>query len=264
MQVVDLPTQPSVLSVLRGDPTTRPAVDRALAGGLRAWLEDGIYAISKGETRERPLVIRSNLAAVSELVSIEASSTAQLRGVLVSYVLRLASVQYCFDDPYHDALSAWRVEEGTSSLAKAFDQLSADDRARLAADVNAHASTLLQHLGVVQPQWNVRIHQQTLQRLSAGNVLLRDVVDLRLGSSATNRASVALFDITTSPLGDRMERTLRYHALVETLRTSTPPLRVATLSSATGEFWNIDVTSDLLVLALEDVLDAVEQRWDVA
>jgi hypothetical protein len=61
-----------------------------------------------------------------------------------------------------------------------------------------------------------------------------------------------------------MESTLRFHALVETLRTNTPPLRVATLSSATGEFWNIDVTPDLLVLAIQDVLDVVEHRWTLS
>jgi len=264
MQAVDLQTPASVLRVLRGDPATRPTVDRALAGGLRAWLEDGIYDVSKGETRERPLILRSNLETPRELVSIESSSTAQLRGVLVSYVLRLACAQFNFDDPYRDALSAWRAEESSGTLATAYEQLGADERARLGADVNAHASTLLGHLGAVQPQWNVRIHQQTSQRLSGGNVLLRDVVDLRLGSSATTRASVALFDITTSPLSARMESTLRFHALVETLRTNTPPLRVATLSSATGEFWNIDVTPDLLVLALDNVLDVVEQRWTLS
>jgi hypothetical protein len=58
MQAVDLQTPASVLRVLRGDPATRPTVDRALAGGLRAWLEDGIYDVSKGETRERPLILR--------------------------------------------------------------------------------------------------------------------------------------------------------------------------------------------------------------
>ena len=149
MQAVDLQTPASVLRVLRGDPATRPTVDRALAGGLRAWLEDGIYDVSKGETRERPLILRSNLETPRELVSIESSSTAQLRGVLVSYVLRLACAQFNFDDPYRDALSAWRAEESSGTLATVYEQLGADERARLGADVNAHASTLLGHLGAV-------------------------------------------------------------------------------------------------------------------
>jgi hypothetical protein len=91
--------------------------------------------------------------------------------------------------------------------------------------------------------------------------VLRDVVDLMIGTSTSDVASIALFDVTTSPLGEGAERSMRFHALMQTLRTSLMPLRTSTFSSATGEIWIRDVDYELLARSVEDVLACIRDQW---
>ncbi len=108
-------------------------------------------------------------------------------------------------------------------------------------------------------RWLPRTSLRAHQRLAGGNVVLRDVIDLMVGSTASEEASVALLDVTTSPLSEGAERVMRYHALVQTLRTSTVPLRTSIFSSATGELWSLDVDEELLQRSVLDVLDSVNR-----
>jgi hypothetical protein len=86
---------------------------------------------------------------------------------------------------------------------------------------------------------------------------LRDVVDLMVGTTVSDVASVALFDVTTSPLGEGAERTMRYHALVQTLRSGVVPLRTSSFSTATGEMWSLDVDAELLTRSTHEVLETL-------
>jgi hypothetical protein len=54
---------------------------------------------------------------------------------------------------------------------------------------------------------------------------------------------------------------MRFHALMQTLRTSLMPLRTSTFSSATGEIWIRDVDYDLLARSVEDVLVSIRDQW---
>jgi hypothetical protein len=80
-----------------------------------------------------------------------------------------------------------------------------------------------------------------------------------VGTIASERASVALLDLTSSALGVSAEKAMRYHALVQTLRTGVAPLRTASFSSATGELWVLEVTSTLLQQSVRDVLDVLKR-----
>jgi hypothetical protein len=93
--------------------------------------------------------------------------------------------------------------------------------------------------------------------LGGGNVQLRDVVDLVVGATHSDLASVVLVDVTTSPLGSGAERVMRFHALVQTLRMSVVPLRTSMFSSATGELWSLDVDVELLMRAVDDLVSTL-------
>jgi hypothetical protein len=56
---------------------------------------------------------------------------------------------------------------------------------------------------------------------------------------------------------------MRYHALVQTLRSSVMPLRTCTFSSATGEIWIRDVDYELLARSVQDVLSCITDLWSV-
>ena len=172
-------------------------------------------------------------------------------------LFRLIVAQMHVENPYDDALCAWRGERPQDELLGAVDHLDADQAARLRADVDAHFATLAQRLGPIASNWWPRTSQHARQMLGGGNVRLNDVVDLVVGSTLSDLASVALVDVTTSPLGVGAERVMRFHALVQTLRTSVVPLRTSMISSATGELWSLDVDAELLMRAATDLVDTL-------
>jgi hypothetical protein len=252
----------SVVDALRGDRTKRPLIDTASAAGLRSLLDDGIYEVLGGDRLAMPLVVRAaTLQRTPATIDIASSVTGRLRGILVGQLLRLLSVGVSIDRPFEDAACAWRAEVGSNDLLAHLDGLDGDERARLATDLEAHFVTLSRALGAIPARWRPRSAARATQRLAGGNVLLRDVVDLVIGNATSDVASIALFDVTTSPLGEGSERTMRYHALVQTLRTSTMPLRTCIFSSATGEFWLRDVDYSLLSRSVDEVLSCVADLW---
>jgi hypothetical protein len=258
-----LPSPPiNVVDALRGDRTRRPIANTTSAAGLRAQLEDGIYAIMGKSVPAAPLVVRaSSLRPSVQNSDLSLSALGRIRGVLINQLLRLHCVGETFDHAYDEAVEAWRGGEGTNDLLERLGQLDNDERARLATDVTAHAVTLMRSLGTLPSRWLPRSCVRATQRLAGGNVLLRDVIDLMIGANNRDAASVVLLDVTTAPLGEGAERAMRYHALVETLRTSVAPLRTSTFSTATGDLWACDVDHDLLTRSCDEVLAVIEELW---
>ncbi len=247
----------SVLDVLRGERTNRPLANARAAARLRALLEDSIYELLGPSLKDTPLVVRASSYRDSASPDSPFSSLARVRGVLINQVLRLLSVGLHVEDAFAESLLAWRAEVGTNDLTAFVDQLDEDGRARLATDVSAHAVTLQRSLGPLSSHWLPRTSLRAYQRLAGGNVVLRDVIDLMVGTTSSEEASVALLDLTTSPLGESHERVMRYHALVQTLRTGVVPLRTATFSTSTGDLWCADVDEELLRRSVDDVIDVV-------
>jgi hypothetical protein len=252
----------SVVEALRGDRTKRPLIDIASASGLRSLLEDGIFAIIGASRLDTPIVVRaSSLRQRGATTDLVTSTPGRIRGVLIGQLLRLLSVGMSIDHAFDDAVAAWRGDVGTNALIQHLDALDGDDRARLSTDLEAHCVTLTRALGEIPARWMPRSSVRANQRLAGGNVVLRDVVDLMIGTSTSEVASIALFDVTTSPLDEGAERSMRYHALMQTLRTSVMPLRTCTFSSATGEIWIRDVDYELLARSVEDVLASIRDQW---
>lgn len=243
------------MDVLRGERTSRPRANATAAAGLRATLEDSIYELLGPALLDDSLVVRASSFRQVSLDPIPSSSAqARVRGVLINQLLRLLSVGVDVEDAYGDALLAWYAEVGKNDLTTMVDQLDADERARLATDVTAHAVTLQRSLGALSSRWLPRTSLRAYQRLAGGNVVLRDVVDLMVGTTTGELASVALLDVTTSSLAESSERVMRYHALVQTLRTGVVPLRTSMFSTATGELWCVDVDDELLTRSVHEVI----------
>ena len=258
--VLDSPT--NVVEALRGDRSTRPLIDIASASGLRSLLDDGIFEVIGDQRLSQPLTLRtSSLHQRFATTDLVMSRTGRIRGILIAQLLRLLSVGMSIEHPFDDALTAWRSEVRANELVEQLDRLDNEERARLVTDLDAHYVTLSRALGEIPAHWMPRSAVRVIQRLSGGNVVLRDVIDLMIGTPTSEVASVALFDVTTSPLGEGAERSMRYHALMETLRSSVMPLRTCTFSSATGEIWVCDVDYELLARSVEDVLASLRDQW---
>lgn len=252
------PAPELLIEVLRGDRARRPRRDDVSAPGLRALLEDHVFAVFGAARLQRTVAISSaTLTNAGFVRDLSDSSLGRARGTLVATLLRLLVARFPVADPYADALSAWRAEHPHDHLLDVVSHLDDDQQARLRADVTAHGTTLARMLGTVPSSWRPRTSQRVRQLFGGGHVCLSDVVDLVVGSAHGEVASVALVDVTTSPLGPGAERAMRYHALMQTLRASVVPLRTSIFSSATGELWTLDVDHELLLRAVDDVAHAL-------
>ncbi|MHB2028201.1 MAG: hypothetical protein ACYCPT_05205 [Acidimicrobiales bacterium] len=260
-----LDPSPSVLEVLRSEHRERPTSDSTLAATLRSRLEESIVERLGAAPLVTPITIRASTLRQRDWTQNSATTTlSQARGVLVTQALRLICAGLELSEPFEDTVRAWRLDAGTNALLNEVEQLSNDSRARLIAEVTAHCVTLQRSLGPLSNFWLPRTSLRAYQRLGAGNVVLRDVVDLMVGTTSSVAASIALLDVTTSPLDESAERVLRYHALVQTLRTSIVPLRTSIFSTATSELWSSDVDSTLLHRSVDDVLEVLDTEWVTA
>ena len=246
------PSGTDLLSSLRGTPALRPHVDRGLAGGLRAWLEDGLFE------RLGPAVPCARITPrLLTAAPTTGPTTARLRGALIVQLLRLLVAGHASTEPFEDAAVALGASGRDDELVSVLAGLDLEERSRLSAEVAAHHVILTSKLPSLPARWSPRCGVRYSIALAGGAVVLRGDVDLALGASGGSRACVCLVDVTTSPLGDSTEQTLGYLALLETLRTGEQPLRVAALSTADGATCVRDVTPELLADAVSDVLAAV-------
>lgn len=245
----------TLIDALRDARHTPRRVASVDAAGLRAALTDGIYTILGEAQPIVPYVLRpSSLRRPTDHVAY--TPFGRMRGALITQLVRLMSCGVEIDDLFCDAVLAWRASEGASELVDVFASLDEDELARLTTDVTAHAVTLKQRLGTPPSSWMPRTAVRSALRLIGGGVVLRDHIDLVLGSSSAG--GVALIDVTTSVLDEAMERAMRFHAVVETLKNGLAPRFVATLSTATGELWRFRVDDELLYRGVRDVLDALQ------
>jgi len=259
------PAPERLTEVLRGDRLRRPARDDTSASGLRALLEDHVFDLFGPARRPTPLVVTSaRLHDTNRVRALGDATLSRARGILISTLLRLLVAQVHVENPFDDAMAAWRGERPNDSTIEFLVHLDHDQHARLRADVQAHFSVLERGLGVIPSTWLPRTSQRARYLLGGASVELRDVVDLVVGSTQGDVANVALVDVTTSPLGVGAERAMRYHALLQTLRTSVVPLRTVAFSSATGELWTLDVDNDLLMRAVDDVTRVLALDRDAA
>ena len=229
----------------------RPAVD-----GLRTQIGDGLFSIFGATAAHEPVVVRASSFRSDDLVAY--TPYGRMRGALLTQTLRLHMVNYSSHDPFGDAVAAWRASEGASELVDYFDAIDDDERARLTTDVAAHSVVLQQRIGDIPPQWRPRTAVRARVRLANGQVELRDHVDLAIGSISAGTGN-ALVDITSSVLDDNVERALRFHALVESLRAGVAPRFIAALSTATADVWRVVVDDELLQRAVNDLLGVITQ-----
>jgi hypothetical protein len=82
--------------------------------------------------------------------------------------------------------------------------------------------------------------------LAGGRVVLHGVFDLLVGLPQPGTASLCALGLSTSAPWAHERRSLHYLALLETLRSGTPPFRLALLESASGRYGVEDVREEHL------------------
>jgi hypothetical protein len=119
-------------------------------------------------------------------------------------------------DPWRDALDALAAA-GSTDVVRRCEALDGQERMALAERVAAHAGHLVDLVPRLAPGWMPRTDDRIAIPLAGGRVVLHGVFDLLVGL-----------------------------ALLETLRSGTPPFRLALIESATGRYGAEDVREDHL------------------
>jgi len=256
---------PDLLDRLRSPITARPLVDDALAGGLRAWLEDGVVGVQDVAGWEGRIVVRDGALSAprSTRQGERRLDVPELRNCLTRVLFTLTLTAAPPRQPFEDALCALSVSERGPAILETVARLRSGDRAALRIAVQARASTMAAKWRRVPPSWLPRTGERLRIPLAGGRVVLSAGSDLVLGRPSGGTASVCLVRLldeapAQQPALDH-SLTLRALALAETLRTGAPPWRVASYDASSGDLVSESVDEGMLAEAVRDVLHALEE-----
>ncbi len=244
----DRGTGGEVLALLRGDAAARPRFDPGLAGGLRAWLEDAAYDVvaARGE-HAPPLFLgpRQLLGFPEERRHDDTVTDHLVLSRLVHTLLRQLVHTGEIDDPLADAVNGLRAS-GADAAVRHVESLPEAARATLAETLALHARNLSGLVPRFAPGWMPRTDDRVAIPLGGGRVVLHGVFDLVVGLPQPRTASLCALGLSTGGPWASERRSLHYLSLLETLRSGTPPFRLALLESATGRYGVEDVREEHL------------------
>jgi len=264
-----------VLRVLRGDPSSRPAPDRALVAAARSHLEAA--AAAWAEAVPAGVVVRVTKDAVTSVRRCEARHLADLagrrapvqpvpalvRGRLVDALFRqVATIGWVGDDPVADALAACAAEgepEGAS-----LDGLADADRAKVQAEVIAASAALVAAWPRLPAGAGLRTQERVLVPLGGGRVVLSGRPDLAIGRPTRRRAGVLVVEAKSGRFRPAHLEELRFYALLEALRWGVAPFRVVVWSLGDGRIEAVEVDSDLVWSETLRVADAITRLTRLA
>jgi hypothetical protein len=249
-----------VLALLRDGSERRPRFDPGLAGGLRAWLEDGASELVAVRGEDAPplflgprLLWEGSTAAARPVAASEtdppaeaAYPTALVQSCLVRALFRQLVTTGQVGDPMTDALDALRADPWRLGLVRHVDALSAEHRSTLAASLRTHVTHLVNLTPHFAPGWLPRTNDRVAIPLAGGRVVLGGVFDLLVGAPIPGTATLCAVGLTTGGRWAQARMALHYLALLETLRSGTPPFRIALLHSALGRYGVEDILEDHL------------------
>jgi hypothetical protein len=119
-------------------------------------------------------------------------------------------------------------------------------RAALGAVVSSHAAHLFDLVPRLAPGWMPRTDDRVAIPLAGGRVVVHGVFDLLVGLAQRGTASLCALGLSTGGSWARERRSLHYLALLETLRSGTPPFRLALLETGSGRYGVEDVREEHL------------------
>ena len=255
-----------VLELLRADGLARLPSSTGLAGGLRAWLEDAAYAATSVRGEGAPPIVLGARQLLGPAVVFQAAAGPPEPGAggaggapepdpphdllvarLVHALFRQIVTVGALDDPLQDALDALRVRgDRADGIVGHVEGLAPPERRSLRETVGAHASRLVELLPRPLPEWLPRTDERVAIPLAGGGVVLRGVFDLVVDVPHGRGRSRCALALSTGGAWGRTRRSLHYLALLDTLRSGTPPFRLAQADSSTGRFGAEDVREDHL------------------
>ena len=241
-------TGAEVLALLRGDAAARPHFDPGLAGGLRAWLEDAAYDVVAARGEHAPPLFLGPRQLLGAEEERDGGGTVTDRiplSRLVHTLLRQLVHTGEIRNPWADALDALRAS-GDDADVRVIESLPEAGRAALAETLALHSRNLSALVPRFAPGWMPRTNDRVAIPLGGGRIVLHGMFDLVVGLPQPGTASLCALGLSTDGPWASARRSLHYLSLLETLRSGTPPFRLALLESASGRYGVEDVREEHL------------------
>jgi PD-(D/E)XK nuclease superfamily protein len=283
------PTQQRVTDELLDPGGSRPNVDPAFAGRLRAALEaearDALERVSAPGSsagppwmagRDPPVVVVSKHALAQvhqcerQLVADErvgfAWNAAVVQGMLAHKAIELrCGFLGGAPPPPGDLvrLAAQRLMDDEYGPAAWLRDASADVRAETYAAATDAVTKFEDSFPPIETRWRPRVESRLKVQLAGGRVELSGKVDLALGQASGHQARTLIIDLKTGRPSFGHPADLRWYALLETLRVGVFPYRLASFYLDSGEWRQEDVTDDLLWLTVRRVTDGLARLLEL-
>ncbi|MGH9078532.1 MAG: hypothetical protein ACRDYE_00345 [Acidimicrobiales bacterium] len=266
----------ALLERLRITGRPRPAVDPELAARIRDTMEQGLATgVADGSAAGRLPVVVVTKDRLTRVLACEQHQgvsefgdrepTAALAcGALMDVLFRQLVTVGTIGEPMADGLAALRLDDRQRELATWIDRMDAAQRDELRVEVERQVDGLRNRWPELSPAWLPRTQETMRVGLARGAVELAARVDLALGGPSVDEASVALIEIKAGVRRVEHRAELHFYALVETLRSLTPPFVVATYYTRTGELDTDPVTAELLAGAARRTLAGAESLLGLA
>jgi hypothetical protein len=233
---------------------SRPGFE-GLAGGLRAWLEDAAFTADAARGDGVPPLFlgpRRLLGPPDDAWASEDLPAARVLARLVQALFRQLVTAATTADPLGDALDALRADSTESDVVRHVESLGRGARSALAETLGAHAAHLRGIVPRFAPASLPRTDERVAIPLGGGRVVLGGVFDLLAGGGRSGLPLCAV-RLTVERAPERDRWTLHYLALLQTLRSGTPPDRLVLLHSATGAYGVEEVREEHLRAAAAHV-----------
>jgi hypothetical protein len=169
-----------------------------------------------------------------------------VRSCLVRALFRQLVTLGQVGDPLEDALDALRVDPGRAGVVRYVNDMTVENRAALATSLTTHVANVENLTPRFAAAWLPRTDDRVAIPLAGGRVVLSGVFDLLVGAPVPGTATLCALGLTTGGRWAQARTALHYLALLETLRSGTPPFRIALLHSAAGRFGVEDVLEEHL------------------
>jgi hypothetical protein len=263
------PRQEEIRSELLLVGQERPAPDRALGRSMRERARLELAAVSAGlPVGHKVLANKHRLSQAHTCPGYLRASDGDfawtvknvrgrvvhraIEGLIMSAYRRppLALAQAAIDELVAD-------DGGSGSAGQLLRELSEGQRQDLVRDVNDVLVKLVADWPPLVDAWLPRVESQA--RFAVGKVSLRAQFDLALGVPSGSQARTFVVDFKSGEPRPVHRQDARFYAIVDTLRSLTPPYRVATYYLDSGDWEADDVDEPFLEEAWAWVMEGVRR-----
>jgi hypothetical protein len=161
-----------------------------------------------------------------------------------------------------ETVEALEASSDDRSFAEFLANLDPATLAELLSETSAMLTAFFSDWPPIRPWMQPRVEPAMHAKLHGGRIMLKGRFDLALGPPG--RGPVVITDLKTGIDYPEHREELRYYALLETLKTGVPPIRVASYYLDGSWFQPEDVNKDVLRSAVRrtgDAINIIGELW---